>query len=448
MHDTDATHSGHQAVQKTRQLMEDHGFCDRHRTSPKHFTRQRRLTFVNTVVFLLQKTLRSIQTHLHAFFESLGQWSEAVTASAWCQARLKLGHTAFIELNEEAVIQTLYAAESGSFAVRRWNGFRVLAIDTSLVRLPNTQALGQEFGWVGCSNERGRYGRFPQARLSCLTDVLNRIALQTFFVPWEEGERQVASRHLARMEASDLAILDRGFAGYELFAQFVQAGRHFVCRCPTSSFGAVNALFKANVAGQSRQVPLQADRHHKEALRQAGLPEVITVRLVTVRLPTGELEVLATNLLDEERYPTECFAELYYYRWNVETYYGLLKGRLDLENFTGLSPEAVRQDVYATVFVSNLETILTRPVNEQLAEPSRALKHRQQVNHAVGFHALKSQAVALLLSRRPVPEVVAKLERLFLANPTVVRPGRQVPRRKHSDCRSYHYQRNIRKAVY
>jgi hypothetical protein len=38
--------------------------------------------------------------------------------------------------------------------------------------------------------------------------------------------------------------------------------------------------------------------------RRAGLPESITVRLVTVRLETGELEVLATNLLDETLYPT------------------------------------------------------------------------------------------------------------------------------------------------
>ena len=83
----------------------------------------------------------------------------------------------------------------------------------------------------------------------------------------------------------------------------------------------------------------------KEEVRAAGLPEVIALRFVTVRLKTGELEVLASNLLDEVLYPTECFGELYHCRWGVETYYGLLKGRLDLGHFTGLSPEAVRQDV-------------------------------------------------------------------------------------------------------
>src|SRR5262249_22486076 len=161
------------------------------------------------------------------------------------------------------------------------------------------------------------------------------------------------------------------------------------------------------------------------------------LRFVTVRLSTGELEVLATNLLDEGLYPTEEFAELYHCRWGGETYYELLKSRLDLGNFTGLTAEAVRQDVYSTVFVSNLESILIGPANQKLKEHSATLKHQQQVNHAVSFHALKSHIIALLASQQPLPKVLEKLQQLFLANPTTVRPERKVPRRKPSAWRSY-----------
>jgi hypothetical protein len=183
-------------------------------------------------------------------------------------------------------------------------------------------------------------------------------------------------------------------------------------------------------------------------VRQEGLPETITVRLVTVRLSTGELEVLMTNLLSELLYPTDSFGELYHYRWEIETYYGLIKGRLDLGNFTGLTPEAVRQDVHATVLLSNLESILSRPADEQLAQHSQPLKYRQQVNHAVSFHALKSRIIALLLSQEPTAQVVAKLEALFLCNPTTIRPERKVPRCKPSGWKSYYYQRNVKKTVF
>ncbi len=430
-----------------RQLFEQPEFCHRHRSDDKAFTRRRALRFVHVMVFLLQKTVRSIQLHLHDFFESLGRWSQAVTSSAWSQARLKLKHSAFIELNERAVLAEVYGPQN-SAAVRRWKGHRLFAIDSSLLRLPNELKIGEEFGWVECSNEKGECGHYPQARLSVLTDVLNRLAVQTFFVPWKHGERDLALEHVGALALGDIAILDRGFAAYELFARFVAQDRLFVCRCPASSFAVVNRLFQQNEAGRSVIGELRPHHEDRAALEQAGLPMRIKIRFVTVRLSTGQLEVLATNLLDEERDPTEDFGELYHCRWGIETYYGLLKGRLDLENFTGRTGEALRQDVYATVFLSNVESVLSQPAQEQLAAQAEGCEHAQQVNHAVSFHALKSHLIALLLSQEPVSEVVAKLQHLFRANPVTCRPERKVPRRKQSAWRSYHYQRNVRKSVF
>lgn len=435
------------AVQTTRELIHDEAFCQRHRANEKHFTRRRKLPFVNVVVLLLQKTVRSIQLHLHDFFTALAPDSPSVKASSWCEARLKLRHTAFIELNERAILPVVYDGPSG-FAVRRWKGHRLLGLDSSLIRLPNEAALGREFGWVECRNQAGESGRHPQARLSALTDVLNRVVVHTVFGPWQRGERAVAAEHLPHLQPDDIGILDRGYAAYELWAQFVAQDRRFVCRCAASSFGIVNQLFQENQAGRSVRVRLRPGCRNRAEIRRRGLPEELTIRLVTVRLPTGELEVLATNLLDESRYPTAEFGELYHCRWGIETFYGVVKGRLDLENFTGLSVEAVRQDVYATIFLSNLESILIQPVQEQLRAKSPSLQHRQQVNHAVSFHALKSQMIGLLLGPDPIAQVLPKLRRLFADNPVSHRPDRKVPRLKPSAWRSYHYQRRIRKVVF
>jgi hypothetical protein len=434
-------------IQTTRELIHDKLFCHRHRTSDKHFTRRRKLPFVNIMVMLLQKTVRSVQLHLHDFFATLGGSGQGACASSWCEARLKLKHTAFIELNERALLDVAYGGQK-DFTVRRWQGHRLIAMDSSLIRLPKENALGEEFGWVECRNQEGAVGRYPQARLSALTDVLNRLVLDTLLVPWQQGERDLALAHLPRLKPEDLSLLDRGYASYELWAQFIAQPRSFVCRCPRSSFSPINQLFADNQAGRSVQVTLQPEPKKRAEMRRAGLPETITVRLVTVRLATGELEVLATNLLDETLYPTAQFAELYHQRWGIETYYNLIKGRLDLENFSGLSAEAIRQDLHATIFLSNLESILTQPAQRQLQQASEQRQHAAQVNHAVSFHALKSQIIALLLNEQPVSQVLPKLQRLFLANPVSSRPGRKVPRQKQSAWRSYHYQRNTRKSVF
>ena len=435
------------SIHTTRELIHDESFCQRHRASDKHFTRRRKLPFANVMVMLLQKTVRSIQLHLHDFFGALRVAGQSASASSWCEARLKLKHTAFIELNERAILEVAYGGQK-DFAVRLWKGHRLIGIDSSLIRLPHELALGQEFGWVECSNQQGVAGRYPQARLSALTDVLNRLVIDTRFVPWQQGERNLALAHLPHLQPEDLALLDRGYAGYELWARFLMAGRHFLGRCPRFSFGAVNRLFEQNQEGQSVVATLRPPNGSVGACRAAGLPERLQVRLVTVRLTTGELEVLATDLLDEALYATAELGELYHQRWGIETYYGLIKSRLDLENFTGLSAEAIRQDLYATIFLSNLESLLIAPAQTQLRQASAQRKHPAQVNHAVSFHALKSQIIQLLLSAEPISQVLSKLERMFLDNPVAARPARKVPRPKQSAWRSYHYQRNTRKSVF
>ena len=57
--------------------------------------------------------------------------------------------------------------------------------------------------------------------------------------------------------------------------------------------------------------------------------------------------------------PSDDFLALYGLRWGIETFYGLIKTRLTLENFTGLGVEAVKQDFYATLYLSGLESVLT-----------------------------------------------------------------------------------------
>src|SRR6266704_221385 len=172
------------------------------------------------------------------------------------------------------------------------------------------------------------------------------------------------------------------------------------------------------------------------------------VRFLSVRLPTGELEVLVTSLLDESLYPTKEFLKVYHWRWNHETFYGVIKGRLDLENFSGQTAEAVRQDFHSTLLLCNVETVLTEPTTTALNEQTLGNEHPQQINHAVAFHALKDQLLALLYSDRPVEEVIEKLQRLFMGSPVSVRLHRKIPRRKLSLYRSYHFQRRVKKVVF
>lgn len=73
----------------------------------------------------------------------------------------------------------------------------------------------------------------------------------------------------------------------------------------------------------------------------------VRYRLVLIELENGEKEVLCTSLVDSTQYPHELFSELYHCRWSIEEGYKLLKERLDLEDFSGKTAKAVKQDFHA-----------------------------------------------------------------------------------------------------
>ena len=241
---------------------------------------------------------------------------------------------------------------------------------------------------------------------------------------------------------------DRGYAGYLFLAKIRAAGGHFIVRCQKQSFAEVKTLFERDEDNASIVVTLRAKTRELEA-KAAGLPTQLRVRLVSVRLPTGELEVLVTSLIDESSYPTPGFLGLYGRRWGIETYFQVLKGRLDLENFTGLTPEAILQDTHAAVFLSNLESIVTREAAARL--PSAGEGGRRQgtkPNKAVTFHALKIRLLDLLLGQESIETILAELTQLFLANPLSLRPNRKPPRPDPRPLRSLNFQKRVRKIVF
>src|ERR1039458_1803658 len=107
-------------VGQMRRLIAEPAFLARHRVNNKVFTRRRHLRFDVVVLLILQKTLKSIQLHLREFFTVLGNGAHTVTAGAWTQARAKFRYTAFIELNQAAVIGMFYGNEGQP--VDLWHG--------------------------------------------------------------------------------------------------------------------------------------------------------------------------------------------------------------------------------------------------------------------------------------------------------------------------------------
>lgn len=392
------------------------------------------------ILLLLRKSVKSIQSVVNELLILLGL--ESVSGAAFSQARARIRHTAFIELNEKAVVEVMY--RDGRYS--RYQQFRLLAVDGSKIRLPETVEINEVFGQITYTNGRNdeSEGRHTYAQGSVLYDVLNHLAIDARLGQATDYEVDLAVQHLEKTQEGDLIIADRGYASYYFLAHLHQAGRDFVVRCSSGSFSAARAMFSGQ-GPASQQVTLVAPHTRKE-LKSSGLPKRLKVRLVRILLDTGEYEVLVTSLLDEARYPTADFKEIYGLRWGVEDFYGVIKTRLQLENFTGKTVESIRQDFHATIYMTGLESILTNDAEEQLSQ--RNTRHEYHVNQVVSFNVIKNEVIDLLDRESDVDVLLKKLTRLFLKNPSCIRKNRKVPRRKSSNRKLLNYHKRLKKICF
>jgi hypothetical protein len=231
-------------------------------------------------------------------------------------------------------------------------------------------------------------------------------------------------------------------------AFLVHHRRDFVLRWPRRRAGVIRAFWEGTRRDQVVELPVP--ERQLAFVRTQGLVATLRVRLVKIDLADGEVEVLATSLLDATAVPIAALKTLYGWRWGVETYYDRLKNIFEVERFSGRNVRSLEQDFFGLIFLTTLESVLSKQAEAELAQESRTAqrKHVAQVNHAVSYLALVDHTVALLLDPPgTVEETLATLHFLFKANPTLHRPGRRFPRKRMSGYRRVWFHRYIARTV-
>jgi hypothetical protein len=279
-------------------------------------------------------------------------------------------------------------------------------------------------------------------------DPLNKVVVDACLAPAKAYEVDLALKHLSHTQANDLVIFDRNYTSYIFLASMVKLNRQFVGRCSKSSFKAAQQMFKQHVIDSQKATLIAAKGEVKKQCKILGMPEQITVRFVRIKLSTGETEVLVTSLLDSDKYTTQMLKELYHLRWGIETFLGVLKERLKIDNFTGKTVIAIKQDFFATLFLTGLESILTQTADLYLFKKSSLNKLRQTVNNMVSFNAIQNCMRELFYHWLPIQELMATLTEWFLKDPTYAKRGRDVPRKKSSARVSLNYYKRVYKPCF
>ncbi len=344
--------------------------------------------------------------------------------------RMKLNPLAFYELYRHH--NRNFYADPG-FSV--FHGYLVLAADGSGINIPTTRETLETFG------TSSRKGTKPQASigLGCLYDVMNRMILESDCCKCKFDEMRLAEEQIDRVSetigASQpfLVVMDRGYPSTAAFIRMMEKGVLFLARLKSSDY----KKEQSSLSFPDTWVDIRLDKsrinHYKGTDIGQRMEELghITLRMVKVPLPEGKEEVLITNL-PSETFDSRRIAELYHMRWGIETAYETLKDRLQIENFTGSKPVLLLQDIYSTIYVSNLAEDIIRDAEAELDEKEKHRKHKMMVNRTLSIGILKNDLIYILLETD-----AQKQDRLFhqiyediSKNLVPIRPDRHYHRTK------------------
>lgn len=393
------------------------------------FTRNRKLCFERLVGILLNFLKKSYSIEIAGFYDHIEAVEEVVSKSAFCQQRMKIKPLFFACLNE-VLVKSYYRHYADK--VKRWKGHRLIAVDSSTIYLTKTPDIIDLFGTF-----RNQSGEVAMGRLASAFDVLNGLTIWSDLYPVHVSERKVACHWLDHYEQDMVLLYDRGFPSFTtLFLH--QAKEHpqpFIMRCPvdytSEIISFVNSkrkdkisFFKANYSSYYELIKLGYI---------VAIGQEIPVRLIKVKLPNGTLEIIATNLFDKQQYPSEVFKAVYFKRWAIETSYDVLKNKLQLEAPSGQKLVTIMQDAHIVVFLSNLQQIIARSCEKELAKINRSRKHLYKININVALGLMKDKVIDIFLRHDP-EAILHQLQHSFLLNLEPERPERTYKRWRKS-CR-------------
>ncbi|MBK7958893.1 MAG: transposase [Bacteroidetes bacterium] len=151
------------------------------------------------------------------------------------------------------------------------------------------------------------------------------------------------------------------------------------------------------------------------------------LRLVKIQLPTGEMEILATNILDREIFDIQTMKSLYNLRWGVEEAYKAFKKSIHIEHFTGKSVRAIEQEFYSKIFMLNIASMIRTQYIDSQKKHKKGSQYEQKVNKTQVLAKVKDFLTKLIYSSeilKILHQMKGMLDKCF----DIIRPNRTFKR--------------------
>jgi hypothetical protein len=272
----------------------------------------------------------------------------------YCRARAKVPETALHELSGEVAAEMEGSAQDEWL----WKGKHAKLIDGFTFTMPDTAKNQAEYPQQ--TSQKPGVG-LPIARavviLSLATACVMDVALGRY-AGKQTGEPALLRELLARLEAGDIAVMDRYYCSFMMIALLLAQGTQVCARKHQRRHSDFRRGQRLGKYDHLIVWTRPAQPEWMDEATYAQIPETLELREIRFQViesgrRTHSIDVI-TTLTDAEQYTREDIAQLYGFRWNSELDIRSIKDSLHLIHVRCKSPEMVRRELWTTLLAYNL----------------------------------------------------------------------------------------------
>ena len=315
--------------------------------------------------------------------------------------------------------------------VKTFKGYVLLAIDDSDFEVPNTPQAREKYN----GNQKNQCARVT---VSTLYDVMNKCTLDVIVEKYNYSETEMARRHQENIKVNEtlddyksIIIEDRNYRNLSFFYNSIKNNQKFLVRISSKNYKKETSKMESN--DEIIEIGYQADRarYYKESdpelYEYLKNGNTIKLRCVKIKLETGEIEYLLTNL-DYDDFSYNDINELYNLRWKIELNYRHLKGQLKIECITSSKEILIKQDIYSQVLVANMLQPFINDNDNELQKYKYKNKIKTNDNMATGI--FKNTLIYILIEENAEKrdQMMDKFNEAITKYVVPIKPNRKYPR--------------------
>lgn len=399
------------------------------RLSKQYFSRNSKLGYKNLIKLILSRTGKTTSNEINNYYSELDLLTKSVSKQSIFQAREKLNPDVFRYLNHEFVS---YFYKNNK--IKKYKNHLVLAVDGTTLEMPLNDETIREFG----VNTGTKYVTKSSPKGSGMYDVLNNVYLDFFIDHWQISEIPMAYKQIKNIsnllnDKSCIVLADRYYGATDLFLYFEHIGYKYCFR------GKKN-FYKHYLDEKQRDsivhIPLDDSwikrlKIEESKLRALEKKELIlrVIRFkkseITNKKENGNDEIILFTNLSKEEFSTSEIIELYGLRWKIETGYGILKTKMELEKVTSEKPKIILQDLYSQIIIYNQISIL-KTIADKKINGSNRYEYQVNINNLIWLY--RKWLPKILNKLNTILNIIDKIINKIIKNKEPIRENRLYPR--------------------